>query len=332
MILNLVSAQAPLASWSSGGRIFTYVMISTSRLWLVSASITPPVPPNNLLKECRYWETDPCKCRRAQSEGIAFKYDPIQKHELRICAIQPADEEAPLACVIEHAHFSPSNYISEEFRRAKSLWDVSYGALSYTWGSTHDKVPIKCGYEENPKSWIYVTRNCVEAIRRVRLPNRPRNLWIDAICIDQGNAQERSIQVQNMHQIFGDAVVVVILLSHESGDGESISNPWKTILTHMYWRRVWVLQELFFARELILHYGAFELDWYQFQDFFRNAAPFNFKLKPDTTNEDALSYRAHMDFVINSISMGHRRPKGSSVTLKNFAAVTSHSPSYRCAG
>jgi Heterokaryon incompatibility protein (HET) len=56
--------------------------------------------------------------------------------------------------------------------------EIQYEALSYVWGDTQDRGSISCDGKE-----ILVTRNCLDAIRYLRLPSHAGTLWIDAICI-----------------------------------------------------------------------------------------------------------------------------------------------------
>ena len=55
----------------------------------------------------------------------------------------------------------------------------------------------------------------VEALKRVRLPDRPRILWIDAICTDQSSLEERAQQVLLMKDIFSCSVGNIVYLGKE---------------------------------------------------------------------------------------------------------------------
>lgn len=83
----------------------------------------------------------------------------------------------------------------------------TWKALSYTWGSPSDKVLISVN--DRP---FEVTRNLFSALLRLRYVDRRRTLWIDAICIDQSNLGERSVQVQQMPLIYQSASGVLIWL------------------------------------------------------------------------------------------------------------------------
>lgn len=75
-----------------------------------------------------------------------------------------------------------------------------YEALSYAWGDPTDTAPIYVG--EGMTATLPVTRNCLNALKALRQSDRPRRMWIDAICINQTDLDERSSQVRLMARIF----------------------------------------------------------------------------------------------------------------------------------
>jgi hypothetical protein len=92
--------------------------------------------------------------------------------------------------------------------------NIPFEALSYTWGSQENKLPIQfCGQS------FKVTRNLHIALRHLRVQrtlgeNAPlqshRTLWIDALCIDQSNVEERNGQVRQMWGIYSKAERVLV--------------------------------------------------------------------------------------------------------------------------
>ncbi|KAK5657604.1 hypothetical protein OQA88_3183 [Cercophora sp. LCS_1] len=108
--------------------------------------------------------------------------------------------------------------IHGELRRVNLQELPRYDALSYSWGtelgdasqwskvycSTIDTMGIApgCGI-------IRVTANCHKALRQLRLSARRRHLWIDAICINQEDPDERTRQVAIMSSIYALARRVV---------------------------------------------------------------------------------------------------------------------------
>jgi hypothetical protein len=88
-----------------------------------------------------------------------------------------------------------------------------YYTLSYTWGAPYHGLPLEWD-DPNETRNIYIDDqefpvrwNLAEALRSLcQLFREPRMFWIDAICIDQSNLEERSTQVQLMHRIYYFAV------------------------------------------------------------------------------------------------------------------------------
>lgn len=94
-----------------------------------------------------------------------------------------------------------------------------YQALSYTWGDTTDPQPILLQGKIK-----YVTRNLREFLDRVVASRAKLNLnipwWIDAVCINQLNNEEKSEQVAQMSKIYSKADHVVIWLGPQTESSE----------------------------------------------------------------------------------------------------------------
>lgn len=72
----------------------------------------------------------------------------------------------------------------------------SFEALSYTWGSAKDAVEVQIG--DNTSNVLSITKNLHVALQNLRLTDRPRVFWIDSVCVNQDNLQERGHQVRRM--------------------------------------------------------------------------------------------------------------------------------------
>jgi hypothetical protein len=82
-----------------------------------------------------------------------------------------------------------------------------FEALSYVWGDDADTVAIiLCGRSAS------VRANLASALRHLRLSSSVRNLWVDALCINQMDVAERSQQVTLMGEIYTKAEKVIIWL------------------------------------------------------------------------------------------------------------------------
>jgi hypothetical protein len=131
-----------------------------------------------------------------------------------------------------------------------------YDALSYVWGKSSETRPIRIDKQELP-----VTPNLHEALSRLRYRYIDRILWVDAICIDQKNIQEKEQQIQFMAKIYGQANRVVVWLgetadnsnqaleeirvagskiSTNSLDKETMQQAILALLQRPWFRRIWV--------------------------------------------------------------------------------------------
>lgn len=117
-----------------------------------------------------------------------------------------------------------------------------------------------------------VTVSLENALRHIRLQNRIRKLWIDAVCINQSVIKERDSQINLMKEIYSrarlSAVWIDVELSLDSsciqrllrlgedttlediGDDPKFWEPLIPLLQHPYWERLWVQQELVFPPKL----------------------------------------------------------------------------------
>ncbi|KKZ65881.1 hypothetical protein EMCG_08386 [[Emmonsia] crescens] len=83
----------------------------------------------------------------------------------------------------------------------------SYESLSYVWGTETEQTSIYI--DGRP---IAIKPNLGSALRSLRLPTQARWLWVDALCIDQSNTDERSRQVRYMRFVYKHATRVVVWL------------------------------------------------------------------------------------------------------------------------
>lgn len=98
-----------------------------------------------------------------------------------------------------------------------------FEALSYAWGSAEEQLHIPVRSKSRRRK-IDVTRDFEEALRYLRYEDRPRIFWIDAICVNQQDLDERSEQVKRMAGIYSNAKRVVVWLGPESDDSDTAMN------------------------------------------------------------------------------------------------------------
>ncbi|EPE09672.1 ankyrin repeat and sam domain containing protein 6 [Ophiostoma piceae UAMH 11346] len=92
-------------------------------------------------------------------------------------------------------------------------WDhvPAFEAISYVWGTTDETAIIYC--EGAP---LVITKSLHTALVHMRLADRPRVLWADAVCIDQSNQPERGGQVGQMQRIYKNATGLLVWLGPDT--------------------------------------------------------------------------------------------------------------------
>ncbi|KAF2821670.1 hypothetical protein CC86DRAFT_239357, partial [Ophiobolus disseminans] len=104
--------------------------------------------------------------------------------EIRLLVVAPGSPQDIVQCTLKQV----------------SLLDQlppEYETISYCWGAPKNPSFIELDGHEVP-----VPASSEAAVKRMRLMDRPRVLWIDAICIDQSSLEERSEQVTLMPIIY----------------------------------------------------------------------------------------------------------------------------------
>ncbi|KAI0128366.1 hypothetical protein BJ170DRAFT_324833 [Xylariales sp. AK1849] len=133
----------------------------------------------------------------------SYQYLPLPSNGscIRLLRLLPSqDKAAVIKCEIFHAS------LEDEDRQL-------YQALSYSWGDTSRTVDI-----ELSGCTFAATINLEAALRALRYPDKPRVMWVDAVCINQINLQEQGEQVSIMWHIYKAADCVVVWLGPQEGD------------------------------------------------------------------------------------------------------------------
>ncbi|KAK7193424.1 heterokaryon incompatibility protein [Paraphaeosphaeria sporulosa] len=153
-----------------------------------------------------------------------------------------------------------------------------YEAISYAWATEtgDDRLSQKVYCRGGT---ISVTQTCEAALRRLRFSGRNRYLWVDAVCIDQSNVEERNHQVGFMGTIYAKASQVLIylgpgnastnrvidLLKDETyafpGARQGFRSSIEDFLGHRWFDRVWILQEIALARLATMVAGERTVHW-----------------------------------------------------------------------
>jgi hypothetical protein len=158
-----------------------------------------------------------------QTSGL---YQPlnIESREIRLVTIKPIRD----ATGVENLHL-----LECELSTVSLDTRPDYVALSYAWGDQGTKLPVFMNGE-----LFFVTKNLHAALLQLRIcctiiqPFGP--VWIDAICIDQGNPQEKNYQLPLMREIYESAAEVFVWLGEDKNDdgGKAfgLMNRWVTAI------------------------------------------------------------------------------------------------------
>lgn len=192
---------------------------------------------------------------------MAYPYQPLRDRDIRVLYLAPGAPRDPIRCGLITLSLDT---------------DPRYEALSYAWGAidSFDLIAV----DGCP---LRVRANLESALRHLRYEGRDRILWVDAICVNQEDEEERSRQVAQMAAIYSKAASTVIYLGGLDGDANRafdalemfaqdrhlpqlpiwrVDDParveWtgliviERILLFPWWRRTWVIQEVALARHL----------------------------------------------------------------------------------
>ncbi|MCJ1258430.1 hypothetical protein MMC24_006263 [Lignoscripta atroalba] len=211
-----------------------------------------------------------------------FEYMPldIATNEIRLLRISSAAESLDIQCSLVHI----------------SLNDPPlYFTLSYAW--EEPTLYHNSSSESGPRITVNgvsceVGHNLAAALRYSR-SQRFVALWVDAICIDQTNLEERGEQVLRIRSIYEKAQTVIVWLGCEAQDSKDAlefieliaqqydnpdasswlrkvvterthSHAWRALrdlLERSWWTRVWVVQETSAAATIEAVCGDYRVSW-----------------------------------------------------------------------
>jgi hypothetical protein len=130
-------------------------------------------------------------------------YQPVrsEKLEIRLLILEPGDWHSNIVCKLEHRTLTSN---------------PEYEALSYTWGKP----------EPRRKLWVNnvpvnTTVNLEVALRHLKSESISRTLWVDAICINQDDFNDRSAQVRIMYDIYHSATKVLAWAGDSSQESDA---------------------------------------------------------------------------------------------------------------
>lgn len=212
---------------------------------------------------------------------MAYNYRDLDtsKREIRLISLSPGTSDE-IQCDILYRNLDNAN---------------KYYTLSYLWGEPEkDDAILLDGTRK------VVRPNLFQALRHLRDYIPGELIWVDALCIDQLNATERSSQVNMMGDIYESSVETISWLGAEADESplamellssittnvQNISTSEADILTQVetiaadsserrkrswialrklferaYWTRAWIIQEVFLSHPTSLLCGKDTCKW-----------------------------------------------------------------------
>ncbi|KAH7370435.1 heterokaryon incompatibility protein-domain-containing protein [Rhexocercosporidium sp. MPI-PUGE-AT-0058] len=224
------------------------------------------------------------------SNHILYPYLPLHRtNHVRLLCLLPAARPMRIECQLVPASLERSSNC--------------YEALSYAWGKSEDqhrRYPI---WIDDVQVWVQ--ENLYHALLALRKVNQTRILWVDAICVNQLDIEERGSQIQQMCGIYGQAERVITWVGLDSDGGSLLAmsfvekiyeevfpdgpdndaemrkypmhrltnDPtnkckWEALAhfcNRRYWTRRWIIQEIALASRCVIQCGDKTLDWDKFQ-------------------------------------------------------------------
>ena len=196
------------------------------------------------------------------------------KEQIRLLHLHPGTVSDPLTCTLTVSSLSSH---------------PRYEALSYTWRDSNALAePVSVALKLNDVV-VYALPNLGVSLQNLRLKEAERVLWVDFLCIDQGNVVERSEQVQQMGSIYQSAAQVIIFLGDGGDEVEtafqllldigrdlhlsdlfgaegSSSQTQKAsclidLLNRDWFSRLWTVQEAVLAQHATMQCGQHSIPW-----------------------------------------------------------------------
>ncbi|KAJ4394365.1 hypothetical protein N0V93_003582 [Gnomoniopsis smithogilvyi] len=177
-----------------------------------------------------------------ESPAISL-YDPIdsRNQEIRVIHLAPGSFDDEIRMMLKPVHLTGTP-------------SPEYEALSYVWGTV---ICPRAAFINNEP--FTITSNLDIALRHLRQGSQERVLWVDALCINQRNDDEKSLQVQLMRTIYSIASKVTVWMgpadnkstvflecvdeTAETTDAKAVLESALSFFSRDWFTRVWTVQE-----------------------------------------------------------------------------------------
>ncbi|OAA55271.1 heterokaryon incompatibility protein [Niveomyces insectorum RCEF 264] len=148
--------------------------------------------------------------------------DPARR-EIRLLEVFPGAYDDAVRCALVHTSLADNQAAA------------SFEVLSYCWGDAKERGLLELVYPGGaggpPTFQFNVSRTVEMALRRLRYGDgRKRRLWVDAVCINQSDTDERREQVEIMVDVYARASQANVWL----GESDPVSSMAMGILRDIY--------------------------------------------------------------------------------------------------
>ena len=230
----------------------------------------------------------------AQTTSMFEKF-PVGANNLkgiRLLSLLPGVLGSPIECTMQVASlygtpdYEALSYTWLEDPSVAGLQEIEVGSINTA--STEFKPVIQIGGEV-----FLIQRNLWWALEYLRRPDEERTLWVDAVCVDQANIQERNLQVGHMGEIYRLAKQVIVWVGREDKHSTALFNfmrepsfrkclpsseyrifsgkdirvyreAFDEFCSRSYWTRLWIVQEIGLASKIEIQCGADSARWEAF--------------------------------------------------------------------
>lgn len=249
--------------------------------------------------------------RRTRGQG---PYRPFAgPGEIRVLEIKPGTGRETIRCALHHGSvefegspksldhsvlraYHPAQFVTSTTAPTEPIW---YTALSYRWGDPSLLgSPVEIGDHR-----IQVTKSLEEILLHIRKPDHSVMMWIDQICINQKDIEDKAMQIPLMSKIYGRALNTLIWLTPSpelpaevdpfrlfydlavklqfledkvapddfasiglpEADSETWAEVWY-VLSQPYFQRLWIIQEVALSVSPWLACGDHLTSWGVFSD------------------------------------------------------------------
>ncbi|KAM3422553.1 hypothetical protein BST61_g49 [Cercospora zeina] len=215
---------------------------------------------------------------RYRHATFKYKYWPLRPGEIRLLQIEPR-------------RWLVGGTVRASLQHVQPSMTLQYDAVSYRWGDPALTEEILV--DGHPMA---VTQSALQVLLNCRTSWTTKTIWIDAICINQRDGEEKASQIRMMRDIYSNATRVVLypvldwyaraavptllqlmanaltLTGHprqlrKLAIGQKESHRWHAevdLFLDEYFERVWVVQEIAAGQDVQLYYGGYYINWINF--------------------------------------------------------------------